>query len=109
MIRKKKKNLLISILLLYGVTLSACCDCAIVSSSMESLVANTNTTIQLVDKELGLYFNQQVVAENKRYLQALKGTKKVIKNSTKLNKGMFLEYDKINFDIKKNTLINSAK
>jgi len=96
-------------LLLSGKTLFACCGCAIVIASMNALTAGTKATVKEVDETLGIYFKQQVVAENERYLKSLKNTKKVVENSTKLNKGMFLEYDKINFDIQKEALVNSAK
>ncbi len=96
-------------LLLSGESLFACCGCVIVTASMKALVGGTEGAIKEADTALGVYFKQQVVAENERYLKSLKNTKKVVEDSTKLNKGMFLEYDKINFAIRKEALLNSAK
>ena len=96
-------------LILSGKSLFACCGCAIVIASMNALTAGTKGAIKEADETLGMYFKQQVVAENERYLKSLKNTKEVVENSTKLNKGMFLEYDKINFVIQKEALVNSVK
>lgn len=88
-------------MIIAGTSLNACCGCSIVNGSMVSLETTTTTALKTLDEALSAYFDYMVTAENERYLKMLRGTPKDIYDTTNLNKQIFMKYDKILYDIKK--------
>jgi len=101
--KKVIKNLMFICTLGVGQTISACCGCSIVNGSMTSLETTTTTALKTLDEALTAYFEYKVTAENDRYLNMLKVTPKDVEDISKINKQFFIEYDKILYDIKKET------